>query len=118
MLIRFGSVNPKYATQLSSVRDSVITQGVAFQHTVTTAVTEAEGGQLLARRIIYLLEKMKARPSMDIVEDLLEELHDLIDSQLKSVREVKTGFEGIRQGLLTVRSPLSLKYNPSEVALP
>ncbi|KAF7974278.1 hypothetical protein HWV62_13078 [Athelia sp. TMB] len=77
-------------------------QGVAFQHTVNTAVTEAEGGQLIARRIIYLLEKMKTRPSMDIVEDLLEELHDLIDSQLKRIRQVKTGFEGIRQGLLTI----------------
>lgn len=73
------------------------------------ATIEAEGGQAIARRIVYLLKKIKTKPSMDILEDLLESLQEKIESQLVRVEQVKSGFEGIRSNLLKVRAPACAK---------
>lgn len=79
-------------------------QSFAFKETVIAATREAEAGQGISRRIIYLLKKIKMNPSKDVLEDLLESLQEKIESQLIRVEQVKSGFEGIRSGLIQVRS--------------
>lgn len=105
----FGRVNTEYQNQLINIRESVIEQSFAFKQTVVEATIEAEGGQAIARRIVYLLKKIKTKPSMDILEDLLESLQEKIESQLVRVEQVKSGFEGIRSNLLKVRAPACAK---------
>lgn len=105
IIFYYGRVHTEYQAQLNNIRESVILQGLAFKHTAGVTIEAAEGGQIIARRIVYLLRKIKQNPSKDVLEDLLESLQEKIKSQLKCVQDVKSGFKSIRAGLLKVRSP-------------
>lgn len=98
-------LNTEYHTQLIAIRESVIVQSFAFNQTVILATTEAEAGQIIAHRIVYLLKKIKMNSSIDVLEDLLETLQEKIEFQREHVEQVKSSFEGIRSGLLKVRCP-------------
>lgn len=89
--------------QLKKIREDIIAQGHVFQTTISAATVEAEGGQIIARRIIRILGKLTQNASPAVIEDLMEDLQEKIEAHLTSINLVQKGFKDLRAGLLQVQ---------------
>lgn len=90
--------------EINNIRAAAREQAQTFGDTVSLAIDQAESGQNIATKIIYLLGKIKSGTSREVLEDLLDDILPYVTQQLDQSTRLKEAFEEISHGLVQVRA--------------